>query len=161
MGIGGQDMSDIKVRIMNMEETRIYGLRKMSNDKTISADIRIISEKYHLILDKPDAVLPFYVLSRNYDVKSRGFELFIGGTLKNEKLEYQVIPAGKYACITVRPKLGFLWGAAVGEAKTYFYTKWLPDSMYEALNLEYEYHTEKSMGRHASVDIMFAVRKNH
>lgn len=135
MGIGGQDMSDIKVRIMNMEETRIYGLRKMSNDKTISADIRIISEKYHLILDKPDAVLPFYVLSRNYDVKSRGFELFIGGTLNNEKLEYQVIP--------------------------YFYTKWLPDSMYEGLNLEYEYHTEKSMGRHPSVDIMFAVRKNH
>lgn len=106
------------------------------------------------------AVLPFYVLSRNYDVKSRNIQLFIGGTMKNKKLEYQVIPAGKYACITVRPKLGFLWGAAVGEAKTYFYTKWIPDSMYEALNLEYEYHTEESMGRHPSVDIMFAVRKN-
>ena len=160
MSIGGQDMSDIKVGITNLEETRIYGLRKMSNDKTISADIKTISEKYHFIEDKPDAVLPFYVLSRNYDVKSRDFELFIGGTLKNEKLELQVITAGEYASITVRPKLGLLWGAAVGEAKTYFYTKWLPDSKYEALNLEYEYHTEKSMGRNPSVDIMFAIRKN-
>lgn len=43
------------------------------------------------------------------------------------------------------------------EAKKYFYTQWLPQSKYEAKNMEYEFHTEKSIGKHPTVDIIFAI----
>ena len=74
-------------------------------------------------------------------------------------LESYVLPASEYAKITVKPKLGFLWGASIGEAKQYFYTKWLPTSSFEALNLEYEYHTERSTEKQPAIDIIFAIRR--
>ncbi|MGJ0848469.1 hypothetical protein ACR77J_17400 [Tissierella praeacuta] len=52
-----------------------------------------------------------------------------------------------------------LWGLAVGEAKRCFYTKWSPQSDYDAQNLEYEYHTYKSVGKNPTVDIVFAITK--
>ena len=54
--------------------------------------------------------------------------------------------------------LGYTYDMAVGEAKRYFYTKWLPGSGYAARNLEYELHTEKSVGKAPSIDLLFAVR---
>ena len=57
------------------------------------------------------------------------------------------------------PRLGFLWGAAIGAAKRYFYQKWLPQSPYGTLNMEYELHTEKSIRSHPSMDLFFAVKR--
>lgn len=108
--------------------------------------------------EKEGEVLPLYVLSRNYDPRTEAFELLIAGNFVAPPLAAFTLEAGLYARITVRPKLGFLWGPAVGEAKRYFYTKWLPGSGYAARNLEYELHTEKSVGKAPSIDLLFAVR---
>lgn len=53
--------------------------------------------------------------------------------------------------MTVKPRLGFLWGPAIGAAKKYFYREWTPESPYEALNMEYELHAEESMCRSSSI----------
>ena len=44
-------------------------------------------------------------------------------------------------------------------AKRYFYQKWLPQSPYGTLNMEYELHTEKSIRSHPSMDLFFAVKR--
>ncbi|WP_195268001.1 effector binding domain-containing protein [Eubacterium sp. 1001713B170207_170306_E7] len=152
-------MPDKTVEIIVKTEQKLYGLWKKSNDRSISEDIRVLSEAYHKAVGQPDTVLPFFVLSSNYKAQTQDFELFIGSVSEREGLEEHTIPAGAYAKMTVRPRLKCLWGRAIGVAKRYFYTRWLPESAYEALNMEYEYHTEKSVGRHPEVDLIFAVKK--
>lgn len=82
---------------------------------------------------------------------------------KNEQrlygLEALTLPAGIYARMTVCPWLKCLWGPAIGAAKRFFYTRWLPGSFYGAMNMEYEHHTEKSIGRHPEIELFFAVEK--
>ena len=153
-------MASLEVNVVQMEEETIHGLWRKSNDRTISKDIKALSEKYHAAVSLPmGKVFPYFVLSRNYDVQSKDLELFIGSTTDKNGLERLILPAGKYASITVKPKMGFLWGASIGEAKRYFYTKWLPGSPFEALNMEYEYHTEKSIGKQSTIDIVFAIQR--
>lgn len=157
---GKMIMSSLEVRIEYIEQQTIYGLWQRSNDKTISKDIKALSKQYYAVVSTPEGkVLPYFVLSRNYKEQSHDFELFIGSVINKGGLESYVLTAGEYAKITVKPKLGFLWGASIGEAKQYFYTKWLPTSSFEALNLEYEYHTEKSMEKQPAIDIIFAVQR--
>ena len=132
-------MSSLEVNIEYIEQQTIYGLWKKSNDRTISKDINALSKQYYAVVSMPGGeVLPYFVLTQNYNEQSRDFELFIGSAIDKSGLESYVLSAGEYAKITVKPKLGFLWGASIGEAKQYFYTKWLPKSSFEALNLEYE-----------------------
>jgi len=153
-------MANLEVRIEPLEKRTVYGLWKKSNDRTIRKDIVSLSRMYHEIVAVPkDRVLPYFVLSQNYNVENRDFELFVGSNIANDNLECYTIPSGNYAIITVRPKMGFLWGLSIGEAKRYFYTKWLLENPYEALNMEYEYHTEKAIGKSPSVDIVFAIRR--
>lgn len=153
-------MSKLEVSIEYIEQQTIYGLWQKSNDRTISKDIAALSKQYYAEVAMPEGkVLPYFVLSKNYDKQSRDFELFIGSVIDKSGLESYILPAGEYAKITVKPKLGFLWGASIGEAKQYFYTKWLPASSFEALNLEYEYHTEKSTEKKPTIDIIFAIRR--
>ena len=147
-------MSGLEVNLEYIEQQTIYGLWQKSNDKTISRDIKALSKQYHAVVSMPEGkVLPYFVLSRNYNEQSRDFELFIGSMIDKSSLESYVLSAGEYAKITVKPKLGFLWGASIGEAKQYFYTKWLPKSSFEALNLEYEYHTERSTEKQPTIDL--------
>lgn len=153
-------MAGLAVNIEYIEQQTIYGLWQKSNDRTISNDIKTLSEQYHTVVSIPEGkVLPYFVLSRNYDKKSRDFELFIGGAIDKGGLKSFVLPKGEYAKITIKPKLGFLWGASIGEAKRYFYTKWLPVNSYEALNMEYEYHTENCTGKRPTIDVIFAIEK--
>lgn len=155
-------MANLKVEIIEIKEKNIYGLWSQSNDKTISKDIDTLSMKYNNIVScSKGTVLPYFVLSKNYDETTRDFEMFIGSTIENISLKEFTLPAGKYAKITIKPKLGFIWGAAIGEAKRYFYTKWLPVNPYQALNLEYEYHTEVSKSKHPTVDVIFAIREKN
>ena len=153
-------MANLEVRVESLEKRTVYGLWKKSNDRTIRKDIASISRMYHEIVAVPKGkILPYFVLSQNYNAESKGFDLFIGGNIANDNLESYTLPKGTYAIITVRPKMGFLWGLSIGEAKRYFYTKWLLENPYEALNMEYEYHTEKAIGKSPSVDIVFAIRR--
>lgn len=153
-------MVNLNVDIEYIELQKIYGIWQKSNDKTVSKDIKTLSKKYITTVSMTrKMVLPYFVLSKDYDAVSNNFEMFIGGYISNSNLESLILPAGEYAKITVKPKLGFLWGASIGEAKRYFYTKWLPKSNYEALNMEYEYHTEKSTGNNPTIDLIFAIQK--
>lgn len=154
-------MNTCTVELEKLEERAIFGKWTASNDKTVAADIRALSKQYHSIVSLPEGgVLPYFVLSRNYQKKSGEFELLIGGALEKDGLECLVLPAGEYAKMTIKPKLGFLWGAAIGEAKRYFYTNWILQNTYRALNMEYEYHTEKSVGRHPAIELIFAIERN-
>lgn len=137
----------------------IYGLWASSSDKTIAKDIPTLSGRFYKTLQKePGAILPFYVLTKDYDQATGSFRLLIGCEEQAEGLEAFQLADSAYARVTVKPKLGFLWGPAIGGAKRYVYAKWLPASGYEALSLEYEYHTVKSTGRNPEIDLFFALK---
>ncbi len=153
-------MSSLEVNIEYIEQQTIYGLWQKSNDRTISKDINALFKQYYAVVSMPEGkVLPYFVLTQNYNERSRDFDLLIGSVIDKSGLESYVLSASEYAKITVKPKLGFLWGSSIGEAKQYFYTKWLPKSSFEALNLEYEYHTERSKEKQPTIDIIFAIRR--
>lgn len=146
--------------LLEQPEQVLYGLHSPSQDKTQSRDIPALSGQfYDRIGGRPETRLPFYVVSRDYAPETGRFTLFIGNDGSNRGLEREVLPAGTYARLEVRPKLGFLWGAAIGQAKRWFYTRWLPESGYEAVNLEYELHTQRAAGSHPSIDLLFAIRR--
>lgn len=153
-------MANLTVEIIKVKETAIFGVWKNSNDKTISKDITSLSNEYRSVVSSPEkTVFPYYVLSRNYNEATKNFEMFIGSTLEKDGLKELTLSSGEYAKITIKPRFGFLWGVAVGEAKRFFYTKWLPVSQYQALNMEYEFHTEKSKNTHPAIDIILAIQR--
>lgn len=117
-------MSKLEVNIEYIEQQTIYGLWQKSNDKTISRDINVLSKQYHSVVSMPEGkVLPYFVLSRNYNEQSRDFELFIGSVVDKDGLESYTLLASEYAKITVKPKLGFLWGCFYWRSKTIFLYK--------------------------------------
>lgn len=152
----------MNIMILTQPQRTLYGLWQKSSDRTIAKDIPRLSQKYYTATGKtPKSVLPFYVLTKEYDPKTGGFQLFIGGELENSALERYCLPEAIYGKIPVRPRFGFLWGLAVGNTKRDFYTKWLPESGYEPLNMEYEYHTEKSVAKKAEIDLFFALKSDN
>lgn len=149
-----------ELQIVERPERQVYGVWGPSNEKTQARDIPDVSKRYYQTVDKRyGEVLPFYVVSRGFDEKTKAFSLFIGGKEPGAGLDALTLPAGIYGRMTVRPKFGFLWGAAIGEAKRYFYAKWLPKSPYQAMNMEFELHQEKSLGWNGSVDLLFYIEK--
>lgn len=154
-------MSKLQVEVIEKTEDKsIFGLWMNSNDRSVSKDIPVLSGKYYEIAGKKESeVFPFYVLSKDYNVQTREFKLFIGGFMENSKLDRIELLKGYYGVVAVKPKLGFLWGLSIGEVKRYFYTQWLPKSNYKALNMEYEYHTDKSVGRSPEIEIYFSIDK--
>lgn len=149
-------MTKYNIEIISQNEIKLYGFSKKSGDQTIPRDINELSENYSKIMGKE--VLPYFVLSQNYDEEAKTFELFVGSIKVNESLEKFKIPQGKFAKITIKPKFKFLWGLSIGKAKRYFYTEWIKNSKYKSLNLEYEYHTEKSIGKNPTIDILFWIK---
>lgn len=85
-------MSSLEVNIEYIEQQTIYGIWQKSNDKTISKDIKALSKQYHAVVSMPEGkVLPYFVLSRNYNEQSRDFELFIGSEINKDGLESYVL----------------------------------------------------------------------
>ena len=71
-------MSKSAVEIVNLGEQAIWGIAA-----------------YHSLASVPrGSVLPFFVLSRNYDGRNGSFELFVGGTLEKDGLEQAFLPPG-------------------------------------------------------------------
>lgn len=156
-------MEKNKVNVIEKtEEMTVFGLWLNSNDKSVSRDIANLSEEYYDVVGrKSGEVLPFFILNKDYNEETRNFALFIGGLLENSKLDRVVLPQGYYGMMAIKPKLGFLWGLSIGQAKRYFYIKWLPKSNYEGLNFEYEYHSEKSVSKKPEIEIYFALEKEN
>jgi len=95
--------------------------RQKSNDKTQSKDISALSKEFYKVVNKKRGeVLPFFVVSMNYNEITKDFELLIGGLLVNDNLQAFTIPRGVYAKVTVNPKMGFLWVLSIGGAKRVF-----------------------------------------
>ena len=114
-------MANLEVKIESLEKRTVYGLWKKSNDRTIRKDIASISRMYHEIVAVPKGkILPYFVLSQNYNAESKGFDLFVGSNIANDNLECHTIPSGNYAIITVRPKMGVLMGTFHRRGKTIF-----------------------------------------
>ncbi|MCL1803934.1 MAG: GyrI-like domain-containing protein [Eubacteriaceae bacterium] len=159
----GRKMSKLSFAVIeNHVEISVFGLLQKSNDRTQAKDIPAISKKYYETVGKESGeVIPFIVISKDYNASTKDFQLFIGGVIEKDNLETFVIPKGIYGKVTVKPKMGFLWGLSIGEAKRAFYTEWLPKSDYTALNMEYEYHTEISTGRNPQIDILFYIEKRN
>ena len=148
------------VVIENNIDTPVYGLCQKSNDRTQAKDIPAISKKYYEAVGKRSGeVIPFFVIAKDYNESTKDFQLFIGGAIERNNLETFIIPKGIYGKVTIKPKMGFMWGLSIGEAKRAFYTEWLPNSDYTALNIEYEYHTEISTGKNPQIDILFSIEK--
>lgn len=138
----------------------LYGVWAAAADKTIARDIDATAAKFYGAAGKaPNSVLPFYVLTKGYDEATGRFSLFIGGEVPAEGLKAFVLPAGPCAVVPVRPKLGLLWGPAIGQAKQYVYAEWLPASGYAPANMEYERHTEASMGKNPYIELVFCLRE--
>jgi hypothetical protein len=153
-------MGKLKFSLVECTDVKaVCGLWKRSNDKTQARDIPALSNRYYETVGKKDGeVIPFFVISSDYDINTKEFQLFIGGVVDNSGLETFTIPKGIYGKVTIKPKLGFMWGMSIGEAKKVFYTEWLPKSDYMPLNMEYEYHTEKSKGENPQIHILFAIK---
>lgn len=153
-------MAKMEVRLQQKENMILYGVWGKASDQTLSKDIPLLSSAFYIITRTQEGmVLPFFVLSRNYNASTGDSELFIGSLLSNDGLSELALPNAMYAVITVKPKFGVLWWLAVGEAKRFFYTKWLPQSNYCGENMEYEYHSEKTKGKNPTVDIVFAIKE--
>jgi hypothetical protein len=147
------------VEIMEAKDIQIlYGLWTNSNDRTISKDIKKMVKQYYEIINNEKA-LPFYVLSKDYDQKTKNFKLFIGGIIENNGLDKVILEKGFYAKIKIKPKLGFIWGISIGEAKRYFYTKWINENKnIQINNMEYEFHTKESIGKNPFIEIYFSIK---
>lgn len=141
-------------------EQSIYGLRCQASDKTQYKDIPSLAKKYYKLVNKKNReVIPFFVLSQNYDKQTKKFDLFIGGCIEHPELEMMVIRKGLYGRIDIKPKMGILWGKAISQAKKKFYDEWLPQSGYVGLNMEYEYHTQVSTSKSPQITLLFAIKK--
>jgi len=148
--------------VEHQQDKTVFGLCKQSNDKTHAKDIPALSKKYYEVVGKKSgAVLPFFVISKDYDKDTKDYRLFVGGLIECADLETFTIPKGLYGKVTVKPKMGFMWGMSIGIAKRAFYTEWLPKSNYAPINMEYEYHTEVSQGKNPQIDILFAIEENN
>lgn len=89
-------MSSLEVNIEYIGQQTIYGLWQKSNDRTISKDINALSKQYYAVVSMPEGkVLPYFVLSRNYNEQSRDFELFIGSVIDKSGLESYVLSASE------------------------------------------------------------------
>lgn len=150
-----------EVRVEQMRERVVYGVGATSNDRTLSRDIDRLAKAHAEAVGAPTGgAVPLFVVSHGYDPATGDCELFVGGEVEADGLERFVVPEGAYARLELAPALRVLWGASVGKAKRWLYTTWLPTSGYVALNLEYELHTEKTLGRRPRVDLLFAVEKD-
>ena len=152
-------MNNHDITIVQIEnDVTVYGLRHPTNDTKQSKAIPMLSKKYYEQSNQnPKQSFPFYVISKDYDESTTEFDLFIAGSNAFEGAAEILIPKGSYAIITIKPKFKYLWGLAIGEAKMFFYTKWLPNSRYKGLNMEYELHTIKSTEKNPTIDLYFAI----
>ena len=79
--------------VESKEDKTVSGLRQKSNDKTQAKDIPALSKKYYEAVGKESGeVIPFFVITKDYDESTKDFQLFIGGSIGYANLETFTIP---------------------------------------------------------------------
>ncbi|MGI6108777.1 MAG: GyrI-like domain-containing protein [Eubacteriaceae bacterium] len=149
-----------QVVITDLPVKCIYGLSVLSNDLTIAKDIKRVYQCYKTAVHAVEGdVVPLFVGSKDYNETTGDFTLFIGSDINSPGLRKITLPGGEYAHFPVKPKFGRFWGSAIGKAKRRFYGSWLPRNGYESRNIDFEYHTQKSLLDSPEIDMFFAVKK--
>jgi predicted transcriptional regulator YdeE len=147
-----------------------------SSDARIGKDAAALGARFEAIRRKGlvAALRPrlFVAATTDYDLGSRAYHYAMGDAVScfdgaPSALERITIPPGTYAAFVVRPRLGFLWGPAIGEAYAMIYGSWLPRSGWRhdpraderGRRLEhFEYHDERSSrGRQSEMEIRVPV----
>lgn len=127
------------------------GLMMTTSMKGVYKDVPDILKRYMTLKEKhglPQQKLPWeYVsLSKNF-TDDNTWEYFTGHVVDRheaipEAFASFVIPAGKYAVFSVRPKFKCMLGVTIGKTKKYIYQNWLPTSGFEFTGFEFEYNNE-------------------
>ncbi|MFA5331979.1 MAG: effector binding domain-containing protein [Methanoregula sp.] len=146
------------------------GVSARTGIDTIFRDVPALGKKYQTIKQSiPDRKVPwaFVAISKNFSSDTRQWDYLMGDVVTSfdsvpADLEMFSIPSGTYAVFTVRPAFTFLFGILIGRTKQFTFTEWLPGSPYEADTAvlgDFEYHDERSTGRHPSIEVYVPVRK--
>lgn len=141
------------VEIRLLQAGRLHGCLTETTAASLPQAVPATSDRYHKIVNfRPGRILPLYVLTR-------GSTLFVGSTKQAEGLQSISLPGGPYACITIRPKYGLFWAKSIAETKSWFLHEWLPASKYRPIGLEFELHSERTVGKNPTLDLFFALEK--
>jgi predicted transcriptional regulator YdeE len=152
-----------EARIVTMDKA-IYALGAGvdSSDARIRKDASALGARFAAIRRKGlfAALRPrlFVAATTDYDLGKRAYHYAMGDAVScfdgaPAALERITIPPGTYASFVVRPRLGFLWGPAIGEAYARIYGSWLPRSSWRhdprpdetGRRIEhFEYHDERA-----------------
>ena len=147
----------VEIRVLNAG--KLHGFLGQTTPETLRKDIPALSARYQSLLEsRAGHLLPLYVLTRDPDPSGR-CTLFFGGPKPHPGLESIEMPAGPYARIVVRPKYGLFWDKAIAETKQWFYSQWLPNSPYRALDIIFEHHTEHTTAKQPTLELFFALEK--
>jgi predicted transcriptional regulator YdeE len=175
--IGGVIMSFFLNKINNMEpkivtlqeSIKFVGLSVKTDVRKIYKDASKLGKDYTQF--KKTSNIPnlkdpwaFVVYSRDFDEVTRSWEYIMGDVVTNldsipESLNGYEIPAGKYAIFTIKAKFRLLWGLEIARMKKYVFDEWLPNSQYESIGTDFEYHDQRSTGKNPSIDLYVAIKE--
>ena len=159
-------------KIVELEEPiKIIGMTVDTDSKGAFRDIAQLGKRFEAYKRQhkvPNKMEPwgFAAVSQDYDERTSAFSYTMGDVVESLEritpgLTGLEIPAGAYAVFPVRPKNRLGWGMAIGNAKSYAYHVWLPNSGYEAAGTidDLEYHGDRSRRKKdPEIDLYVAIK---
>ncbi len=150
---------------------KFVGLSIKTNVKNIYKDAAKLGKEYtqfkkmHKItnLKEPWA---FIAYSKDFNEETKSWEYIMGDVVSNfdsipEGLSGYEISAASYAVFPIKAKFKFLWGIEIAKMKKYIFSDWLPNSKYKSRGCDFEYHDERSTGKHPSIDLYVAIEERN
>lgn len=157
-------------RLVDLDQPmHLIGLSVDTTEKRIYRDVPRLGQVYQKRKSEiPNKRHPwvFAAVSQGYDPVTGSLTYTMGDVVTSlESIPAGLIgfdiPAGKYAVFPVRPRNRLGWPFAIGDAKRYIYTVWLPQSGYEPAGTidDFEYHDARSTDkRHPEIDLYVAIK---
>jgi predicted transcriptional regulator YdeE len=149
---------------------KMIGVSMRTGMHSIYKDAPFLGKQYSKItasISNKQEPWAFVAISTNFSNDKQNWDYSMGDVVTSfeyvpEGLTTFEIPPGTYAVFAVRPRFNFLWGMMIGKTKNYVFNQWLPNSKYAADNEvlgDFEYHDERSVGRHPSIDLYVPVKE--
>lgn len=149
----------------------IVGMSVETSLRRIYRDVPALGRRYHDFKRKqpiPNKKEPwaFAAVTWGHNERTGTMSYMMGDVVTRIEtlpsyLQAFTIPASKYAVFPIRPKNRLGWPFAIGDAKRYIYTVWMPKSGYEPGGVldDFEYHDERSTRRKdPEIDLYVAVK---
>ncbi len=159
-------------RIVDLPEPiLIVGMSVETNLRSIYRDVPALGRRYrnykreHTLPNKKEP-WAFAAVTWGHNERTGTMSYMMGDVVTRIEtlpsyLQAFTIPAIKYAVFPIRPKNRFGWPIAIGDAKRYIYTEWMPKSAFEPAGIldDFEYHDERSARRKdPEVDLYVAIK---